>query len=156
MQNKNNIFVFIQSPLSFLITPHTSSTDGYTWFRNSVPEIPENIRKTQEANLLAPEIDLSAVFVTTIWRENEETNDATNIGTSGNNIGTSGNNIGTSANNIGTNLSANIGTSSPNIATDHLSENKRIFDRIVKKKVKLRMTEKQITFLFSSNPRYPF
>ena len=64
--------------------------------------ITENIRRMQEARLLAPEIDLSAEFVTTIWRDNDATNIGTNIGTSGNNI-----------------------------ATDLLAENKRIVDRIV-------------------------
>ena len=38
----------------------------------------------------------------------------------------------------------NIATSAPNIATDHLAENKRIIDGIVKPKVKLRMTKEQI------------
>lgn len=32
--------------------------------------ITENIRRMQEAHLLAPEIDLSAEFITTIWRDN--------------------------------------------------------------------------------------
>ena len=40
--------------------------------------ITENIRKMQEAHLLAPDIDLSAEFVTTIWRDDDATNDATN------------------------------------------------------------------------------
>ena len=35
-----------------------------------------------------PEIDLSAEFVTTIWRDSDATNIGTNIGTSGNNIAT--------------------------------------------------------------------
>ena len=87
--------------------------------------ITENIRRMQEARLLAPEIDLSAEFVTTIWRDN----DATNIATSSNNIGTSGNNIGTSNNNT---------------ATDHLAENKRIVDEIVSAKVKPWMRKIQI------------
>ena len=39
--------------------------------------ITENIRRMQEAHLLALEIDLNAEFITTIWRDN----DATNIGT---------------------------------------------------------------------------
>ena len=108
--------------------------------------ITENIRRMQEAHLLAPEIDLSAEFVTTIWRDNDATNVATssnNIGTSGNNIGTSGNNIGTSSNNIGTSDN-NIGTSNNNTATDHLAENKRIVDEIVSAKVKPWMRKKQI------------
>ena len=115
--------------------------------------ITENIRRMQEAHLLAPEIDLSAEFITTIWRDNDATNVATssnNIGTSGNNIGTSGNNIGTSGNNIGTsgnNIGTsgnNIGTSNNNTATDHLAENKRIVDEIVSAKVKPWMRKKQI------------
>ncbi len=61
------------------------------------------------------DLDLSAEFVTTIWRDNDATNIGTNIGTSGNNI-----------------------------ATDLLAENKRIVDRIVKKKVKPRMTKEQL------------
>ena len=44
--------------------------------------ITENIRRMQEARLLAPEIDLSAEFVTTIWRDNDATNVATNVATS--------------------------------------------------------------------------
>lgn len=112
--------------------------------------ITENIRKMQEAHLLAPEIDLSAEFVTTIWRDNDATYDATNIGT---NLGTkkvanilidSKKDIANLGTNIGTNLGTNIGTSAPNIATDHLAENRRIVDRIVKRKVKLRMTKEQL------------
>lgn len=112
--------------------------------------ITENIRKMQEAHLLAPEIDLSAEFVTTIWRDNDATYDATNIGT---NLGTkkvanilidSKKDIVNLGTNIETNLGTNIGTSAPNIATDHLAENRRIVDRIVKRKVKLRMTKEQL------------
>ena len=112
--------------------------------------ITENIRKMQEAHLLAPEIDLSAEFVTTIWRDNDATYDATNIGT---NLGTkkvanilidSKKDIVNLGTDIGTNLGTNIGTSAPNIATDHLAENRRIVDRIVKRKVKLRMTKEQL------------
>lgn len=62
--------------------------------------ITENIRRMQEAHLLAPEIDLSAEFITTIWRDN--------------------------------------------IATDHLAENKRFVDKIVKKKIRPRMTKEQL------------
>jgi len=126
--------------------------------------ITENIRKMQEAHLLAPEIDLSAEFITTIWRDNDATNDATtgsnvatNLGTNiATNLGTKkasnilidskigivnlgttiGGNIGTSGN--------NIGTSDNNIVTDHLAENRRVVDRIVKRKVKLRMTKEQL------------
>lgn len=119
--------------------------------------ITENIRKMQEAHLLAPEIDLSAEFITTIWRDNDATNDATeglNVGTNlGTNVATNlGTNLGTkkAANNLTdskkgtTNLGTNIGTNTPNIATDHLAENRRIVDRIVKRKVKLRMTKEQL------------
>ena len=109
--------------------------------------ITENIRRMQEAHLLAPEIDLSAEFITTIWRDNDATNVATdnpNVATNlGTNIGTSDNNIGTSSNNIGTSDN-NIGTSGNNIATDHLAENKRIVDEIVSIKVKPWMRKKQI------------
>lgn len=146
--------------------------------------ITENIRKMQEAHLLAPDIDLSAEFITTIWRDNDATspsNDATsssnvatnigtNIGTSHNNIATSDNNIATSDNNIATPSTndatplSNDATPHPNdatprpndatphpndatphlVATDHLAENKRIIDDLVKPKVKLRMTNMQI------------
>ena len=108
--------------------------------------ITENIRKMQEAHLLAPDIDLSAEFVTTIWRDNDATHDATptsNDATIGSNVATGSpnvatnlgtniatnkeanvlidsgnaiNNIGTSGNNIGTSNN-NIGTSLNNIAT---------------------------------------
>lgn len=135
--------------------------------------ITENIRKMQEAHLLAPDIDLSAEFITTIWRDNDATspsNDATNLGTNiGTNLGTNdatykahnplinsisketniGTNIGTSDNNIGTS-SSNDATPHPNdatphlVATDHLAENRRIVDKIVKKKVKPRMTKEQL------------
>ena len=111
--------------------------------------ITENIRRMQEAHLLAPEIDLSAEFVTTIWRDNDATessNVATNIGT---NLGTNDatdNDANALINNPNstTNIGTNIGTSDNNIATDHLAENKRIVDRIVKKKVKPRMTKEQL------------
>lgn len=76
--------------------------------------ITENIRRMQEAHLLAPEIDLSAEFITTIWRDN----------------------IGI---NIGTNDATNDAT-----PRDYLAVNKRIIDRKVKKKVRERMTEKQL------------
>jgi predicted HTH transcriptional regulator len=88
--------------------------------------ITENIRRMQEARLLAPEIDLSAEFVTTIWRDN----DATNIGT---------NDATNDATNNATNDATNVATSK-----DYLAVNKRIIDRKVKKKVKKRMTEQQL------------
>ena len=88
--------------------------------------ITENIRRMQEARLLAPEIDLSAEFVTTIWRDN----DATNIGT---------NDATNDATNNATNDATNVATSK-----DYLAVNKRIIDRKVKKKVKKRMSEQQL------------
>ena len=96
--------------------------------------ITENIRRMQEARLLAPEIDLSAEFVTTIWRDNIGTNVATNVGTND----TTNIDANKLINNItnGVNIGTNIGTSGDNVATDHLVENKRIVDRLVKKKVK--------------------
>ncbi len=90
--------------------------------------ITENIRKMQEAHLLAPDIDLSAEFVTTIWRENDETS-ATNGATSATNGATS---------------AANRATSSTNRATSPLDENKRIIDGIVVKKVKAKMTSEEL------------
>ena len=92
--------------------------------------ITENIRRMQEARLLAPEIDLSAEFVTTIWRDNDATNIGTNLGT---NIGTN------NATNDATNGATNDATSK-----DYLAVNKRIIDRKVKKKVRKRMTEQQL------------
>lgn len=76
--------------------------------------------------LLAPEIDLSAEFITTIWRDNDATessNVATNIGT--NDATDSG------ANDLTTNANSttNIGTSENSVATDHLTENKRIVEK---------------------------
>ena len=121
--------------------------------------ITENIRRMQEAHLLAPEIDLSAEFITTIWRDNDSTNVATdnpnvatNLGTSiGTNDGSNvlidsangANNIGTSKTNVAT-KSSNVATDSPNVATDFLAENKRIVDDIVKKKVHSKMSPQQI------------
>ena len=104
--------------------------------------ITENIRRMQEARLLAPEIDLSAEFVTTIWRDNIGTNVATNVGAND----TTNINANKLINNTtnGVNIGTNIGTSGDNVATDHLVENKRIVDRLVKKKVKPRMTKEQL------------
>lgn len=104
--------------------------------------ITENIRRMQEARLLAPEIDLSAEFVTTIWRDNIGTNVATNIGTN-NATNIDANKLIDNTTN-GVNIGTNIGTSGDNVATDHLVENKRIVDRLVKKKVKPRMTKEQL------------
>ena len=88
-------------------------------------------------------MDLSAGFITVMWRNYDATNDATNDATDNPNVATNlGTNIGTPSN--------NIGTSSPNdatshiVSTDHLAENKRIIDDLVKPKVKLRMTNMQI------------
>lgn len=111
--------------------------------------ITENIRRMQEARLLAPEIDLSTEFITTIWRDNDAT-ESSNVGTNlGTNIGTNnGSNNGSNDLTINadsaTNIGTNIGTSGNNVATDHLTENKRTVDRIVKKKVKPRMTKEQL------------
>ena len=104
--------------------------------------ITENIRRMQEARLLAPEIDLSAEFVTTIWRDNIGTNVATNVGTNDTTNIDANKLIDNTTNGI--NIGTNIGTSGDNVATDHLVENKRIVDRLVKKKVKLRMTKEQL------------
>ena len=121
--------------------------------------ITENIRRMHEARLLAPEIDLSAEFVTTIWRDNDATNVATdspnvatnlatNLGTNdGSNVlidsANGANNIGTGQPNVAT-KSSNVATDSPNVATDCLAENKRIVDEIVKKKVHSKMSPQQI------------
>ncbi len=108
--------------------------------------ITENIRKMQEAHLLAPDIDLSAEFITTIWRPNVATNDATsraNVATSEANVATSGANVATSAANVATS-SSNIATSEANIATDFLAENKRLIDSIVAPKVKPKMSPKEV------------
>ena len=108
--------------------------------------ITENIRKMQEAHLLAPDIDLSAEFVTTIWRENVATsapydatlaaNVATNDATSAGNDTTSSANVATSA--------PNVATSTANVATSPLDENKRIIDGIVAKKVKAKMSADEL------------
>lgn len=91
--------------------------------------ITENIRRMQEAHLLAPEIDLSAEFITTIWRDNDATeglNVATNLGT-----------------NVATNDATNDATNGAT-TKDYLANNKRIIDRKVAKKVSKRMTEQQL------------
>lgn len=61
---------------------------------------------------------MSAEFIITIWRDNDATESS--------------------------DVATNIGTSENSVATDHLTENKRIVDRIVKKKVKPRMTKEQL------------
>ena len=121
--------------------------------------ITENIRKMQEARLLAPEIDLSAEFITTIWRDDVAANDATdssNVATNrGTNDATNGvsnylidssngvTNIGTCKPNVAT-KSSNVATDNSNVATDFLAENKRVVDEIVKKKVHSKMSPQQI------------
>ena len=93
--------------------------------------ITENIRKMQEAHLLAPDIDLSAEFVTTIWR-----NDATSL----TNVATLTANDATSPANVAT----NVATSPVNVATEPLAENKRFIDSIVAPKVKAKMSPAQL------------
>lgn len=97
--------------------------------------ITENIRKMQEAHLLAPDIDLSAEFVTTIWRDNDATS-TLNVATSAANVATSTANVATSAD--------NIATSADNVATSPLDENKRIIDGIVAHKVKAKMSANEL------------
>ena len=134
--------------------------------------ITENIRRMQEAHLLAPEIDFSAEFVTTIWRENnatEASNVATNLGTNiefngaakndSNGLKHKSNNTTNDATNDATNGATNDATNgatndatngATNDATngatpkDYLANNKRIIDRKVAKKVNKRMSEQQL------------
>ena len=105
--------------------------------------ITENIRLILEAHLLAPEIDLSAEFVTTIWRDEE----GTNIATSTRNEATSEPNRATSGSNRATNdatMDANRATSDTNKATDHLAENRSIIDSIIASRVTSKMTPAQL------------
>lgn len=112
--------------------------------------ITENIRRMQEARLLAPEIDLSAEFITTIWREEGNANVATgdpNVATCDSNIATCDSNIATQVRNgtaniatCDTSIATDVDKINNNIATDHLSENKRVIDDIVRSKVKRRMS----------------
>ena len=95
--------------------------------------ITENIRRMQEARLLAPEIDLSAEFITTIWRDNDAINDATNIGTNDATYN--------DANGLINNTNSTSNDATPK---DYLAANKRIIDRKVARKVKKRMTEQQL------------
>ena len=81
-------------------------------------------------------------LITTIWRDNIGTNVATNVGTN-NATNIDANKLINNTTN-GINIGTNIGTSGDNVATDHLVENKRIVDRLVKKKVKPRMTKEQL------------
>jgi predicted HTH transcriptional regulator len=110
--------------------------------------ITENIRRMQESRLLAPEIDLSAEFVTTIWRDSDATessNVATNIGTddSTNDIDNTLVDKPNDIANVATG-NTNVATGNLNVATDHLAENKRIVDEIVKRKVHSKMSPAQI------------
>ena len=94
--------------------------------------ITENIRKMQEAHLLAPYIDLSAEFITTIWRANDATHSV---------------NDATPAANDATpmaNDATNDATSPANDATDPLAENKRIVDSMVAERVKGKMSSQQL------------
>jgi len=105
--------------------------------------ITENIRLMLEAHLLAPEIDLSAEFVTTIWRDE----DGANIATSTRNEVTSEPNRATSSPNRATNdatSEANRATSYTNKATDHLAENRSIMDSIIAPRVTSKMTPAQL------------
>jgi hypothetical protein len=78
----------------------------------------------QEAHLLAPDIDLSAEFVTTIWR----------------NVATSTANDATSPANVAT----NDATSTANDATSPLQQNKLLINKIVASKISPRMKPEQI------------
>ena len=126
--------------------------------------ITENIRRMQEARLLAPEIDLSAEFVTTIWRDNDATNGATNDATNDatdsdanhlrDNVYNTGNDATNDATKDATDSDANYlrdnvyntGNDATNDATskDYLASNKRIVDRKVSKKIRKRMSEQQL------------
>ena len=85
---------------------------------------------------------MNAEFVTTIWRDSDATNIGTNDAT--NDATDSGANDLTTNTNSTIIIGTNIGTSGNSVATDHLTENKRIVDRIVKKKVKPRMTKEKL------------
>lgn len=95
--------------------------------------ITENIRKMHEAHLLAPDIDLTAEFVTTIWRANVAT-DASNVATNNPNVATE---------------TSNMATQILNVATEPLIENKRLIDEIVAQKVKARMTSQEVKNLIT-------
>ena len=109
--------------------------------------ITENIRKMQEAHLLAPDIDLSAEFVTTIWRDDKERN----IATSGQNVATNmaseTANMACKGSNMATNMASeavNMVCERSNMASDHLAENRRLIDSMIASKVKARMTQEQV------------
>ena len=104
--------------------------------------ITENIRKMQEAHLLAPDIDLSAEFVTTIWR-NEATfsaNVATNMASETANMACKGSNMATNM----ASEAVNMVCERFNMASDHLAENRRLIDSMIASKVKARMTQEQV------------
>ena len=112
--------------------------------------ITENIRRMQEANLLAPKIDLSGEFVTTIWREENEGNMASKAANMATNIASEEANIASGLPNIASGV-PNIACETSNIASvkqagaiDYLEANKRLIDSIVAPKVKQRMKPEQI------------
>lgn len=104
--------------------------------------ITENIRKMQEAHLLAPDIDLSAEFVTTIWR-----NDATSSANVATNMASETANMACKGSNMATNMASeavNMVCERSNMASDHLAENRRLIDSMIASKVKARMTQEQV------------
>ena len=104
--------------------------------------ITENIRKMQEAHLLAPDIDLSAEFVTTIWR-----NDATSSANVATNMASETANMACKGSNMATNMASeavNMVCERFNMASDHLAENRRLIDSMIASKVKARMTQEQV------------
>ena len=90
---------------------------------------------------LAPEIDLSAEFITTIWRDNDATNIGTDLGT---NDATNNDANGLINNSYSTTNDATNGATNDATPKDYLVANKRIIDRKVARKVKKRMTEQQL------------
>lgn len=83
----------------------------------------------QESHLLEPDIDLSAEFITTIWRANDVTLSE---------------NVATSVATYPANVATNVATYPVNVATEPLAENKRIVDSMVAEKVKARMSSQQL------------
>jgi hypothetical protein len=79
----------------------------------------------QEAHLLAPDIDLSAEYITTIWRANDVTLSE---------------NVATSVATYPANVATNVAIYPANVATELLAENKRIVDSMVAGKVKAKMS----------------
>ncbi len=106
-----------------------------------------------EAHLLAPTIDLGGVFVTTIWREENEGNmasKAANMASGGSYMASEEANIASGLPNIASDV-PNIACETSNIASvkqagaiDYLEANKRLIDSIVAPKVKQRMKPEQI------------